>query len=328
MKHAGRFRLVAGAVTAALLAASALAFAPAPADEPKEEKIVFTTASREAKTVGIAIMNPDGSKRKTLTKDDALELDPALSPDGKRIAFVVVNKDAMTGDVWVMDIEGKQRKKLTEHAPKTLAMGVSWSADGKRLAYSTTTNLAGPPTDAQIMVMDADGKNPKAVGKGLLPAWSPDGKKILYTAIDPGPRNEPRLAVMDADGQNVKQLTTTPALMGAWSPDGKKIVYTGAPDIKEFKPHVYVSNPDGSVPTQLTKDDGDLGELAPRWSADSKRIYFNRMNLKDEPEKAGIWVVGADGSNMKELTKGDGMDLLGGAGLFVLARTAAGARKP
>src|SRR6516164_2196175 len=69
MKHAGRFRLVAGAVAAALLAASALAFAPAPADAPKEEKIVFTTASREAKTVGIAIMNPDGSKRKTLTKD-------------------------------------------------------------------------------------------------------------------------------------------------------------------------------------------------------------------------------------------------------------------
>jgi Tol biopolymer transport system component len=326
MQHAGRFRHVGAALVAALFATSALAFAPVPAEGPKEEKIVFTAASREAKTVAIAIMNPDGSKRTTLTADGALEMDPALSPDGKRIAFVVVNKDDMTGDVWVMNIDGKQRKKLTEHPAKTIAMGVNWSADGKRIAFGTMTGL-DKPTEAQVVVMDADGKNPKVVGKGLLPAWSPDGKKILYTAVSPGPGNEPRLAVMDADGQNVKELTTTPGLMGAWSPDGKKIVYVGAPGMDKFQPHVYVANADGSGATPLTKDDGEQGELAPRWSADGKRIYFNRLGIKGPPEKTGIWVMDADGSNMKELTKGDGMDLLGGAGLFVIERAGA-ARKP
>jgi hypothetical protein len=52
------------------------------------------------------------------------------------------------------------------------------------------------------------------VGKGLLPTWSPDGKKILYTAIGPGPLGEPRLTIMDADGQNVRKLVPLPAMMG------------------------------------------------------------------------------------------------------------------
>jgi TolB protein len=255
-------------------------------------------------------------------------VDPALSPDGKRIAFVEVNKDDMRGDVWVMTSDGKERKKLTEHKAKTLTTGLCWSPDGKRIAYGTASGLDGPPTNAEIMVMDADGKNAKSVGKGLLPAFSPDGKKILYSALDEGPGKEPRLAVMDADGKNQKNLTTTPALMGSWSPDGKKIVYVGAPNTSEAKPHVYVSDPDGKGATQLTKDDGDVGELAPRWSADGKQIYFNRLTFKGGPEKAAIWVMDADGKNEKQLTKADeGMELLSGASLFVMAHSG-GARKP
>jgi TolB protein len=311
----------------ALLASSALAFAPVPADAPKAEKIVFTSASADGKTIAIVVMNPDGSKRTTLTKDDARELDPALSPDGRRIAFVTSAKDDRTGDVWVMSLDGKQRKKLTEHPPKTIAVGVSWSPNGRRIAYSTIEDLHGPPKDAKITVMDADGKNAKVVGPGLLPAFSPDGKKILYTVADPANMDEPRLAVMDTDGQNVKRLTATRALMGSWSPDGKKIAYIGESGAQKGSLRIYVSNADGSGATQLAKDGGEYMELAPRWSADGKRIYFNRLSLKNLVAKGGaprtgIHVMDAGGGDVKELTKPDGMDLLGGAGLFVLEFTA------
>jgi TolB protein len=317
-----------GTLAAAALALAdlpALAFAPAP-EGPKEERIVFSSVDGEAKKGGIVIMNADGSKRTVLTKEDAVDLGPALSPDGRRIAFVRLNKADKNADVWVMNADGKEPRKLTELPAKTIAMGVSWSPDGKRIAYSTMVNSGGPPDNAELMVMDADGKNAKELGKGLLPAFSPDGKKVLYTAITTKPGGEPRLAVMDADGKNVKELTTTPALMGAWSPDGKKIVYVGTPNLRDAMPHLYVSNPDGSGATPITKDDGGQGELAPQWSADGKRIYFNRMDLKGPPKKAGVWVIGPDGKDEKELGKGDGLDLLGGAGLFIIGQSASASR--
>jgi Tol biopolymer transport system component len=314
------------AAALALAALSGLAFAPAP-DGPKEEKIVFSSVDAEAKKGGIVIMDADGTKRTVLTKEDAVDLDPVLSPDGRRIAFVRLSKADKNADVWVMSADGKEPKKLTDLPAKTVAAGVSWSPDGKRIAYSTMVNAGGPPDNAAMMVMDADGKNAKGLGKGLLPAFSPDGKKVLFTALGGAPMHEPRLAVMDADGKNVKELTTTPALMGAWSPDGKKIVYVGATDLREAKPHLYVSNPDGSGAAPVTKDAGEMGELAPHWSADGKRIYFNRMDLRGPPKKSGVWVIGADGKDEKELTKGDGMDLLGSAGLFIIGQSASTSRE-
>jgi Tol biopolymer transport system component len=180
------------------------------------------------------------------------------------------------------------------------------------------------------MVMDADGKNAQALGNGILPAWSPDGKKILYTMVEKGPKMEPHLAVMDADGKNVKKVTATGvAMMGSWSPDGKKIVYIGAADTGRSKPHIHVSNPDGTEATQLTKDAGDLGERAPRWSADGKRIYFNRMNFGGPGgNKITLHVMDANGTNEKQMTKGDGMELLGGSALFFVLHGGASSGPP
>jgi TolB protein len=277
-------------------------------------------------------MSPDGSKRTVLTKGDAMELDPALSPNGKRVAFITFNKGDKSCDVWMMNSDGSDRKKLTEHKAGTIALGVSWSPDGKRLAYSTMEDIEkGPEGKTAIMVMDADGKNGKPVGSGLLPAWSPDGKKLLHAVMNPADKHEPRLAVMDADGGNVKQLTTTGvAMMGAWSPDGKKIAYIGAANARGGnKPHIHVSNADGTEVTQLTKDNGDQGELAPRWSADGKKLYFNRMNFGGPGgEKFSLFVMDANGTNEKQLTKGDSMELLGGSALFLLMRGESAPAKP
>ncbi|MCP2605058.1 DPP IV N-terminal domain-containing protein [Candidatus Aminicenantes bacterium AH-873-B07] len=57
------------------------------------------------------------------------------------------------------------------------------------------------------------------------PKWSPDGKKIAFTA-NPGGSYE--IFVMNEDGSNIVQLTTTKydAIEHTWFPNGKKIAYT------------------------------------------------------------------------------------------------------
>ena len=114
--------------------------------------------------------------------------------------------------------------------------------------------------------------------------------------------------------------------VGQWSPDGKRIAYIGS----EGKPQIYVCDADGSEVKQLSTLADRRTETAPgavtealflpvRWSADGKRLYFNRPTLDgDLAKKSPLYVIDADGKNEKELTKGGDIDLLGGAGFFVV----------
>ncbi|HKI33101.1 MAG TPA: hypothetical protein VKA46_14715 [Gemmataceae bacterium] len=325
MRHAGKFAVAGLALAAAL---PALAFPPAPAEGTKDQKIVFTSLDSQNKKIGVGIMNADGTKRTLLSAEnpDKGELDPALSPDGKHIVFIAASVKDKKIEVWVMKADGSDRKKLTDIPEQTFAMTPAWSPDGKRIAYAQMKmDGDGPPPDADLMVMDADGKNGKSLGKGSLPAFSPDGKKILYTVNKKTDDFDPRLHVMDADGKNGKELVKSHSMMGAWSPDGKHIAYLGAEsEGGKVKPHVYTCKADGSDPTALTK--GDEGEIGVLWSADGKRLFVNRVKLDGgRPKSAAIWVMDADGKNEKQVSKDEGMDLLS-ASSFFLPRSAP--RKP
>jgi Tol biopolymer transport system component len=167
------------------------------------------------------------------------------------------------------------------------------------------------------MVCDADGKNAKKLGEGMMPAWSPNGKQILYTVLNFAGDFDPHLHVMDADGKNAKQLLQAKSMMGVFSPDGKRIVYISAKDAENAMPRIHVCSADGTEPTQVTTGDEHF-EIAPRWSADGKRVFFNRMKREDGPRNISLFVIDADGKNEKRLSKEAGADILGGSPLFMM----------
>src|ERR1700704_473184 len=94
----------------------------------------------------------------------------------------------------------------------------AWSPDGKQIAFASDRDGV-----MNIYVMDADGKNVKALTKGQelsrVPTWSPDGKKIAFCRMT---QNGTQIHVMDADGKNVKQVGDGDGWDPCWSPDGKK----------------------------------------------------------------------------------------------------------
>ena len=145
-----------------------------------------------------------------------------------------------------------------------------------------------------------------------MPAWSPDGKKLLCSVISKDKEFKTRLHVMDADGKNGKKLFDSQAMMGAFSPDGKRLVYMAAPEGPHAKPSIHLADADGRNSKELSKEEKAF-DLAPRWSADGKKIYFSRITEEGfSPGKAAIHVIDANGKNPKALTKGEGMNLLGG----------------
>jgi Tol biopolymer transport system component len=314
------WRVTAVGVLLTILPAAGLPRAVA--EDAKAEKIVFASyATKEQPPKAVILrMNADGTGRTEITKGEAMDLDPVLSPDGKRIAFTRVDHKTMRADIHVMNADGAEAKPITKIQDKQIAFGPSWSPDGKRIAYSVTAvPEGGPPGNGEIHIIDADGKNGSKVTEGWLPAWSPDGQKLLYTVLEKNGDFNPRLFVADADGKKAKQLLKGRAMMGTFSPDGKRIACMAAKDGPNEQPRIHLCNPDGSNLKQVTTAEQAM-ELAPRWSADGKRIFFNRMAREGNPLRALIFVMDADGKNEKQLSPDNSMDLLGGAPLLWLTR--------
>jgi Tol biopolymer transport system component len=134
-----------------------------PAWSPDGKHIAFHAAT--AKTSDIYVIDADGTNQKRLTDLGMIARNAAWSPDGGRIAFV-------TNTGWfVMDADGGNKKRLRQQA----AFNVEWSRTGKRVLVS------GP---GYGYVCDPDGTNRVAVpvqrGPVLDPAFSPDGRKVIY----------------------------------------------------------------------------------------------------------------------------------------------------
>jgi dipeptidyl aminopeptidase/acylaminoacyl peptidase len=84
------------------------------------------------------------------------------------------------------------------------------------------------------------------------------------------------------------------------SPDGRQVVFTvQTPDLdKNTRPkQIYIVPVSGGTPRQLTHE-GDDNER-PRWSPDSKQIYF----LSNRGGSSQVWVMNADGTGPKQVTR-------------------------
>jgi TolB protein len=75
---------------------------------------------------------------------------------------------------------------------------------------------------------------------------------------------------------------------------------------------IYTANPDGTNQTRLTNTP-DAQELTPAWSPDGTSLAFTRTVNREpndtRPVIADIYVVNADGTNLRAVTNGGGFNL-------------------
>ena len=137
------------------------------------------------------------------------------------------------------------------------------------------------------------------LGSDVLPAWSPDSKRIAFTSDRDG---NDEIYVMNADGSNQTNLTRHDSgdWDSVWSPDGRRIAFTS---IRDDNFEIYVMNADGSNQTNLTRNTS--GDWSPAWSPDGQRIAFT----SDRDGNFEIYVMDADGTNQTRLTRGNSFNL-------------------
>ncbi len=116
------------------------------------------------------------------------------------------------------------------------------------------------------------------------PAWSPDGKQIVFSTNFTGRMN---LWKVSSDGGWPLQLTVSDDRQSnaIWSPDGKWIVYNQDFGGNE-QDDLFAVSSDGGAPINLTNTP-DISESGPIFSPDGKSIAFEY-----KPKTASVYDIG------------------------------------
>ncbi|MGH9744143.1 MAG: S9 family peptidase [Candidatus Acidiferrum sp.] len=280
------------------------------------------------------------------TIDRSLEMksvfNPQISPDGKLVVYEVSRTnwedDAFERDLWIADTTTGDTHQLT--ASKKSSTNAAWSPDGKWIAFLSDRpgQISGTPADKkQIYLISADGGEARQLTNAETGvdnfAWSPDSKRLAFSAEDPESkamkdRKEKygdyhvvhsdysmthlwTLEIPASESESApkpKRLTegTEFSVEGfTWSPDGTRIAFSAQRDpdlISMGTADIYVVTVnDGKVKKIVSTPGPDRN---PYWSPDGKQIayetadgskYFFYTNVK-------IAAVNADGGVPRVLT--------------------------
>ncbi|MCS6800712.1 MAG: hypothetical protein RMM58_09755 [Chloroflexota bacterium] len=153
-------------------------------------------------------------------------------------------------------------------------------------------------TDNQIFLLDLATSRTiqlTTTGNNLEPAWSPDGRQIVYACSD---GEFLQLCTMNADGSNRTQLTNRRSnnFGPDWSPDGKRIVFVS----NEHRPYaMYILELETGEVRRVLPAQGN--ESAPKWSPDGSRILY-AANRRMAFGQSFIYTVRPDGTDERQLT--------------------------
>lgn len=216
-----------------------------------------------------------------------LNLAPAVSPDGKRVAFLS-SRDLFTIDLYLADAEsGEILGKLasaasTPHfdALRFIDSAGDWSPDGKRFAFTVVAK-----GNNQIAILDVASRTiverlriPE-VGSISNPAFSPDGRHLVFSGTDDGITD---LYTVEVATGTVEQLTDDrhADLQPVWSPDGETIAFVSDRgegsdfDTLAYSPLVLslLTVDSGQVRTLPVFDDAK--HINPQFAPDGKSLLF------------------------------------------------------
>jgi TolB protein len=184
---------------------------------------LMTDADRHEGGAQLAIINPDGSGFREITKGVNNNGFPSMSPDGRQMVYRTFGPDG----------EGLRIMNIDSGVMKTLTTGYDnfpiWSPRGDRIVFSRIID-----GDYEIFTIRADGTGVKrltsTIGNDAHQGWSPDGSHIVFASSRMGFKDEGaytdapqpygELFVMRADGTGLEQLTDNQWEEGtpAWRP--------------------------------------------------------------------------------------------------------------
>jgi Tol biopolymer transport system component len=171
---------------------------------PDGKQIVFASErdrrpGQTERNVELYIMNADGSHVRKLTNaPNCYNGGPFFSPDGKRVVFRSDRKEKDRLQLYLINADGTGERALTDK-PTWVCWGPFWYPDGKHVVYAGADHAAGRPNYDLYWMNVETGKEVRltyAPGADVLPVFSPDGKRLMWTSTRDG-RSPSQLYIAD-----------------------------------------------------------------------------------------------------------------------------------
>jgi dipeptidyl aminopeptidase/acylaminoacyl peptidase len=154
-----------------------------------------------------------------------------LSPDGMFYADVEMAEVEPAPYVVNIVPTRSRRGGASTSAPSEFweKSDLSWSPDGRRLAFSARRESDLVPSDPDydpfhnrareaVIVVRADGRVLARIPNAARPAWSPDGGQLAFDSNRSGRR---RIYVADVNGRHARQVTHGPR--ASWRPRWRRL---------------------------------------------------------------------------------------------------------
>src|SRR5882762_3949219 len=268
----------------------------------------------------------------------------AFSPDGNFLYYTASSKDnQLYSALYKMPVQGGAAAKLVDD----IDTAISFSPDGTQFAF---TRGVPDKREVDLVIANADGSGVKVVAKKpgqvyaaslLAPAWSPDGRTIVFTVYQS--TNRRILMAVAPDGSGLREFYKMRDDLGRpqWLPDGSAIIvpvregklgdrgqlwrvdfpYAQAErisnDQRDYNAMWFELNRDATalaaVETTITGDlwllpDGDSENARQLTTEGALVVYvstFGKDKILYETREGHIFAADPDGGNLKQVKMGN-----------------------
>ena len=241
------------------------------------------------------------------SEGQGLQISPVASPSGDLVAAI----STLRGDVDVVLFDARKRREIRALSksptsayqyliaqefttPRYYGRDLAFSPDGNRVAA-----FAKHERGRELLLFNViKGGIAQAIDLGdleqpLSPAFSPDGKRIAFSAWRNGAFD---IFELDLATHAISDVTNDSLYDGGptYSPDGKSIVFSSV--VGEYAKLFRVDRDAPGKRYQLT--DGETNERDPVYSRDGKRLYF----ASDDHGIENIWGLDLATGEMRQYT--------------------------
>jgi Tol biopolymer transport system component len=239
----------------------------------------------------IALQGANAAEPRRLTTDGGIKLTPAFL-NGEELVYVDFEKPELT------TLKRLRMKDLhiDRFHPKAASQELepAFSPDGKWCTYLKATGTLS----VTLVIRNEQGQQEAFVSPGggfsgfRSPAFTPDGKRVIYSFAE---NNYQNLFSVNLEGKDRQQLTQQKGMnyWPSYSPDSERILFGST---RDGNYEIYTMKVDGKDVQRLTKS--RFQDLRPRFSPDGKRIAFT----SSRDGNFEVYIMNVDGTGLKRMT--------------------------
>jgi Tol biopolymer transport system component len=234
----------------------ALSVGPSWSPRGDQLALAISLAASPAETTTLLVVDQDGHRHEVARGVSAFQV-PQWEANGHRLAYLT--DSARQSAIWIVQPNGRSQRLTTRGVLNKSDTSLSWSPDGKQLAFISMSARHSGGAALTIVTVNADAVQPRSLAAtgasnaalaGDL-SWSPHRGQIAFIRWSPDPsrgRASAELCIADLRRRQITTVVRAPHINElAWSYDGRWLAYmTEDPGAQTPRSRIWLVRPDGS----------------------------------------------------------------------------------